>query len=215
MALIPGELIPWIEMRWLMVTSEGLVPNENGYILSFEAGTTTPLATYSDSDLSVANPVQIDLDTDGRSTVDIYLLPQGYKFEVYDQDDVLLYTVDDVENVGQTFAANFGLLQTEGSKNVTSGYTVLTDDRLVTVASTGGPSPCIINLPSASDYTGMLCIKNLGTEDVDITPSGVETIETIAAAYEIPAAVSPMFPSVLMVSDGVSDWAILASHGVV
>lgn len=212
MALFPGGLLPWIELRFLKVTADGLEPNSNGYFKSFEAGLSTPLATYSDAELTTANPTTVDFDADGRTTVDVYLAPQGYKFEVYDSDDVLLYTVDDVEDIGGTFASQFGYLQTLGSKNVTSGYTVVPGDRLVTVASTGGPDPCIINLPDAADFTGMLTIKNVGTVVVDITPAGIQTIDDVAAAYEIPVAASPEFPSVILVSDGVSNYWILASH---
>lgn len=212
MALFSGGTLPWIELRFLKVGTAGLEPNSNGYFLSFEAGTSTPLETFSDVDLTVANAVRVDFDTDGRTTVPVFLSPTGYKFEVYDSDDVLIYTADDIEDIGETFANLFGQLQTLGSKNVTSGYTVVPGDRLVTVASTGGPNPCIINLPDAANFTGMLTIKNVGTVAVDITPAGIQTIDDVAAAYEIPVAASPEFPSVILVSDGVSNYWILASH---
>lgn len=214
MALLPGGILPWIEARFLLVTSDGLVPNAGGMLKSYIAGTTTPQATYSDVNLTTANPVEIDLDADGRPPDPIYLAPTGYKFEVYDVDGVLQYTYDNVEDIGQTFATQFGYLQTIGAKNVTSGYTVVASDRLVTVASSGGPTPCIVNLPAASAYVGLLTIKNLGLIALAVTPSGLETIETLAAAYTVPVAASPQFPSIVMASDGVSAWWILADHRV-
>ena len=214
MALIPGGLLPWIEERFLLVTASGLVPNANGYIKTFAAGTSTPLETFSDADLTTANPTTLDMDADGRLTDPVYLSPTGYKVEVYDENDVLQYTMDDVEDIGETFAATFGTLQATGSQNVTSGYTVLPGDRLVTVASSGGPNPCVINLPPADEFTGMLTIKNLGTIVLAVTPNGVQTIDSVAAAYTVDAAASPEFPSILLVSDSVSAWWILASHKV-
>lgn len=212
MALFPGGTLPWIELRFLKVTTAGLEPNSSGYFLSFDAGTSTPLETYSDSDLVTSNGVRVDFDADGRTTVPVFLSPTGYKFEVYDSNDVLLYTADDVEDIGETFASLFGQLQAAGSKNVTSGYTVLSTDRLVTVASTGGPNPCIVNLPNAADFTGMLTIKNVGTVALAVTPTGVQTIDDVAAAYTVTAASTPQFPSIILVSDGVSNYWILGSH---
>lgn len=214
MALFPGTLIPWVEQRFLLVTADGLVPNSGGFVHTFAAGTTTPLATYTDADLSVANPVEIELDSDGRPPDPIFLTATGYKFEVYDEDSVLQYTVDDIEDVGQVFAEHFGTLQSDGTKNVTSGYTVLETDRLVTVASSGGPDPCLVNLPAAADYTGMLTIKVVGTIDVDVTPNGLETLDSLAAAYTVPGAVSPLFPAIMLVNNGVSAWYIIGSHGI-
>lgn len=212
MALLSGGTLPWIERRFIKVTTAGIEPNSNGYFLSFESGTSTPLETFSDSELTTSNGVRVDFDVDGRTLTQVFLSPAGYKFEVYDSDDVLLYTADDIEDIGQVFANLFGQIQTLGSKNVTSGYTIAPGDRLVTVASTGGPSPCIINLLPAAEFTGMLTIKNVGTEPVDITPAGVQTVDDVAAAYEIPLAASPEFPSVILCSDGVSNYWILASH---
>ena len=214
MALLPGAWLPWIEGRFLIVTASGLEPNSGGWVYTFAAGTSTPLATYSNVTLTVANPTEIELDSEGRIPSNIYLLPQGYKFVVYDADLVQQYTVDNIEDIGQTFATTFGTLQTDGSKAVTSGYTVLATDRLVTVASTGGPDPCIVNLPAADEYTALLTIKNVGTIDVDVTPNGIQTIDSVAAAYTIPAAASPSFPSLILASDGVSAWWILGSHKV-
>jgi hypothetical protein len=102
----------------------------------------------------------------------------------------------------------------EGGKEVVSGYTVLTTDRLVTVDSTGGPNPCVINLPAASEATQPLVIKNLGTVALAVTPNGADTIDTLASAYTVPVSATPVFPSIQMVPDGTSAWYILASHGL-
>ena len=210
MALYPGSLINWIEQRFLKLDTGGnLVPNASGFINTFAAGTSTPLATYADANLSSANPTTVNLGSDGRPTVDMFLSATGYKFQFYDNTSTLLYTVDKVEDPGNVFASNFGTLQSAGGKNVTSGYTVLSTDRLVTVSSTGGPNPCIVNLPASSAYTGMLAIKNLGTVPLAVTPNGLDTIDTINSAFTISAASSPAFPCKLFVSTGAGAWYCL------
>jgi hypothetical protein len=217
MALFPGALLPWVQLQFCDDNGD---PVFNGKLYSYTAGTTTPQDTFASSDLDPisvnANP--IELDSNGRPPDPIYLSPTGYKFKltatVDNVDDVELWTFDDVEDVGQTFASTFGNVQAEGGTDVVSGYDVLTTDRLVTVDSTGGANPCIINLLPAADATQLLTIKNMGTVALAITPDGTETIDSVNAAYAVAAASSPNFPSVMLVSNGVSAYFIIGSHGL-
>jgi hypothetical protein len=215
-AIYAGGLIPWIELRFLKLdaTTGELVPNASGTIETYVAGTSTPLATYADANLITANPTTITIDASGfpsnsGNRIAMFLQPTGYKFIVKNSAGTTLYTIDLVEDVGQVFAATFGHLASAGGKNVTSGYTVLSTDRLVTVASSGGPNPCVINLPVAANYKGMLAIKNLGTVPLAITPSGTQTIDTLNAVFTVSAAASPAFPSKMLINDGVSAWWVL------
>lgn len=207
MALYPGSLINWIEQRFLKIDTNGnLVPNASGSIQCFAAGVSTPQATYADANLGSANPTTIPLGSDGRPTTNVFLAATGYKFQVYDNASVLLYTTDLIEDPGNVFASTFGTLQSAGGKNVTSGYTVLTTDRLVTVNSTGGPNPCTINLPASTAFTGLLVIKNLGTIPVAVTPNGLDQIDTINGPFTITAASSPAFPAKIFSSQGSGAW---------
>src|SRR5262245_43685936 len=170
---MPAALLPWIKPQFS--DAEG-VPVASGKLYSFIAGTTTPQPTYSDPDLADehanANPTL--LNAAGESPTSMYLLPTGYKFRLDDANDVTLWTVDGVEDVGAAYAAGAGVAATAGGKNVTSGYSVLDTDRLVTVASTGGASPCVINLPPAADATQTVTIKNVGTVALSVVPNGSE-----------------------------------------
>ena len=74
--------------------SDGL-PLVGGKIYTYAAGTSTPIATYTDSTANTANTNPIILDSYGQAN--IWLLnTTGYKFIVKDADDVLLYTVDNI-----------------------------------------------------------------------------------------------------------------------
>ena len=210
---MPAALLPWVKPQFCDAAG---TPVASGKLYSFIAGTTTPQPTYHNVDLDPthvnANPLL--LNAAGQSATNIYLLPTGYKFRLDDAQDVTLWTVDDVEDVGAVFAAGFGVALTAGGKNVSSGYTVLATDRFVTVASTGGANPCVINLLPAADATQSVAIKNTGTIALSVVPNGSDTLDGVNGAYTVPVAASPLQPTIWLAPDGVSAWFILASHGL-
>ena len=70
-------------------------PLVGGKIYTYSAGTTTPLATYTDAGAGTANTNPIILNSLGQAN--IWLAPSSsYKFSVYTSADVLLYTVDNI-----------------------------------------------------------------------------------------------------------------------
>jgi len=70
-------------------------PLVGGKIYTYAAGTTTPLATYTDAGAGTANTNPIILNSLGQAN--IWLTPSSsYKFSVYTSADVLLYTVDNI-----------------------------------------------------------------------------------------------------------------------
>lgn len=206
-----ASLLPWVKPQFS--DAEG-VPIPFGQLYSFIAGTETPQPTYSDVDLTIANANPLLLNAAGQSATSIYLLPTGYKFRLDDEDDVVLWTVDDVEDVGAVFAAGFGRTLAGGGKNVTSGYTLLPTDWLITVASTGGADPCLVNLAPAADSLQPVAIKNVGTLALSVVPNGSDVLEGVSGAFTVPAAAPPTQPAIWLVSDGVSSWYIVASHGL-
>ena len=195
-------------------------PLAGGFLQFYLAGTTTPEDIFHDvnGDAAWTNPVE--LDSSGFATGGIFLSPTLYDVVVMDSTLVELYTIEGVGNPGQIVFAGLGTTLATGSQNVVSGYQVLSTDQFVTVNSTGGPNPCVIQLPAASDRAAVgtnnglpLTIKNLGVLPLAITPNGADTIEVNNAVYTLAASADPLYRSVLMVSDGSSAWWILAGHG--
>lgn len=215
--LFPGSLSPWWWPRFFDVNGK---PLALGTLSSFVAGTSTPLPTYSDPDVADAhaNAVILTLGADGSLPVPIFRRPVGYKFDLKDALGASQpgYPVDNVLDVGQVFAENFGVYQFNGSKDVTSGYTIDPEtDHFVTVASTGGPNPCVINLCPAANARWPLTIKNMGTVPLKLVPDGADTIDTVGSDLAIiPAAASPLFPSVVLLPDGISAWLVPSSHAL-
>jgi hypothetical protein len=74
--------------------SDGL-PLVGGKIYTYAAGTTTPLATYTDSGAGTANTNPIILNSLGQANIWL-ASASSYKFSVYTSADVLLYTVDNI-----------------------------------------------------------------------------------------------------------------------
>lgn len=90
----------------------GGVPLVGGKLYTYAAGTSTPLATYQDYSGTVSNTNPVILDSRGEANV--WLSPSdAYKFVLKDADDVLIWTVDNI-NIG----INFGnVIITGGSIN--------------------------------------------------------------------------------------------------
>jgi hypothetical protein len=91
-----APLAPVARQRNLLTTN---VLAAGGRLYTYEAGTTVPLTTYSDSALSVANANPVLCDAAGLLPP-VYLLSQSYKFRFTDAADVLLWEQDDVTDSG-------------------------------------------------------------------------------------------------------------------
>lgn len=208
MTLIPGGLLPWINRQFTDING---VPVAGGYLYSYEAGGSTPANTYADSDLQVTNTNPVQLDSSGRATV--FLDAIGYRFTLTDANGVQIFDIDGVSDLAQLYLNVLATATVTAA--VTSGYTVLPTDTWLTVNSTGGPNPCLINLGAAADQFTPVTIKVIGDTPVEVVAlaSAGETIE-FQPSYTLPAAANPNYPTILINSDGVSTWLIQASHGL-
>lgn len=86
-------------------------PVSGGKLYTYVAGTTTPQATYSDVDLTIANTNPVVLDSAGRATV--FLSGASYKFVLTDANDAAIWTQDNVQAVAP-FSTNLDVLGTAG-----------------------------------------------------------------------------------------------------
>ena len=75
-------------------------PLAGGKIYTYQAGSSTPLATYTDNTGSVANANPIILGTDGRPSTEIWLTyGYNYKFILKDANDVPIQTYDNLYGI--------------------------------------------------------------------------------------------------------------------
>ena len=208
---IPFAALPFPRIQ--LFTSVGAVAASHR-LAFYVPGTTTPLDTYADHLGVTPNANPLTLDAAGRATV--YIAAKGYKaaFLPPAGNDTPIWTQDNVFDPGFYTFGRLGILLSDGSEDVASGYAVDDDDILVTVASTGGPDPCVITLPDATTRQQPVFIKNMGTIVVDVTPQAAQPIEGITAAYRIPVAATPLFPCVEFRPRPAGKWFITSSHGI-
>jgi len=91
------------------------VPLAGGLIYTYQAGSSTPLVTYTDNGGNVANANPIVLDASGRLPNEIWLLTGfSYKFILKNADDVLIQTLDNIYPILQNAPASAPAIPTGG-----------------------------------------------------------------------------------------------------
>lgn len=107
------------------------VPLSGGFIYTYQAGTTTPLSTYTTSAGTIANTNPITLGTDGRPPQEIWLTSgSNYKFVLTDSSNVVIATYDNLYGIlgssSSTTAVPTGsILMWSGSiGSIPSGYVI-------------------------------------------------------------------------------------------
>ena len=96
-------------------------PLAGGLLYTYEAGSTTPLVTYTDSTGVSLNTNPITLDSRGEANV--WLSGAIYKFALYTSAGVLIWTVDNIN--GSTFASNATGDGTTTAFSVVNGFTAI------------------------------------------------------------------------------------------
>ena len=79
---------------FMQFTTTAGAPLIGGKVYTYSAGTTTPLATYTDNTGSTANTNPVILNVRGEAA--IWLSPSSYKFVLKDSNDVLIWTSDNL-----------------------------------------------------------------------------------------------------------------------
>jgi hypothetical protein len=208
-----GALLPWLDRGFRSLVDDQ--PLVGGWLEFFENGVpSTHKPTFSQADLDPvsvqANPLQ--LDSTGRVTV--FLEPGLYDVTVRDVNLTLLYTVEGIGSDTPTPDTPVAVpLDTSGARNVTSGYTVLDSDHLITVNETV-TEPAIINLPNVATRTTPLWIKNVGPKQANVVPFGTNTIENGLTHWTMGSATLPVYFTIEIAPDtgGLPTWWILSSH---
>ena len=95
------------------------VPLAGGLIYTYQAGTSTPLATYTSAAGNIANSNPIVLNASGRPPSEIWILGSySYKFVLQDANAVQIWSMDNLQGL-----ASAGQ---EGSSTATQSQTVFT-----------------------------------------------------------------------------------------
>ena len=136
--------------------TDGL-PLVGGKIYTYAGGTSTPIATYTDSTAGTANTNPIILDSYGQAN--IWLVnTTSYKFVVKTATDVLLYTVD---NIAIPLDINsFGAPPPIGDVTPNTGA-------FTTLSATGA-----VTFGSTLTVAGQLTLNNTGAAKLSVGTTG-------------------------------------------
>jgi hypothetical protein len=138
-------------------------PLVGGKIYTYAAGTTTPLATYTDAGAGTANTNPIILNSLGQANIWL-ATTSSYKFSVYTSADVLLYTVDNIAT-----PIDYNSLTTALASPPPIGSTAANTGAFTTLAATTG------TITTVNSTTVNATTVNATT----ITATGTITAETL------------------------------------
>lgn len=187
-----GTSIPWVPLYF--VNASGALCS--GCLLdTFVTGTTTPLATYSDSALTVANANPVVMGSDGRPTSGgIFLSATSYRFRLRTAGGATIWTYDgitaipttsgdvDVSGVaGEALSGGQGVYLSDGSGSLTAGrwYTADSDNTYSsTTAALIGFAPTAI----ASGASGTIRLAGRVTGLAGLTAGELYYVSSTAGA---------------------------------
>jgi hypothetical protein len=127
-------------------------PLSGGLLYTYAAGTTTPLASYTDSTGLIANTNPIVLDSRGEANV--WLSGAIYKFALYTSASVLIWTVDNIN--GSTFASNATGDGTTTAFSVVNGFTAIYINGVYQNRNTYTVTSGTVTFSEAPPYTSII-----------------------------------------------------------
>ena len=127
-------------------------PLSGGLLYTYAAGTTTPLATYTDSTGLIANTNPIVLDSRGEANV--WLEGAIYKFALYTSVGVLIWTVDNIN--GSTFSSNATGDGTTLAFSVVNGFTAIYINGVYQNRNTYTVTSGTVTFSQAPPYTSII-----------------------------------------------------------
>lgn len=176
-----SKTILLVSGKFLSMKNDG-TPNAGGLVYLWEPGTSTPLTTYSDADLTTPNAHPVVLDAAGRAAI---YFDGNADITVRDSDSTVLYTQSDVNPLEITSTVHY------------------TTETTLTVSSNGSwiTTTADITLPAAitAGNGWQVYIKNLDTDSINIirTSSG-DTLNNATANMVLP----PNQSVSILVNDG-------------
>jgi hypothetical protein len=127
---------------------------------SYESNTVTPLATYSDSALTIAHPNPV-IASAGGLFPQVFLLPQAYSFTLKASTGTLIWQADNVEDVGSVLSVAMTAL----------------DDTAAALAATTQTKFCTTQFDATSGTTGTTLTTLTGLSGFTLAAAGVYKFE--------------------------------------
>jgi len=210
------------------------VPLAGGLIYTYQAGSSTPLATYTTNGGTIANSNPIVLDASGRAPNEIWLFTgYSYKFILKNADDVLIQTLDDIYPILQNAPASApaipsgGIIIWSGSTgSVPSGW-LLCDgtngtpdlrDRFIigagntyAVGATGGTADAVV---VSHSHTATSAVTDPGHAHVEQYNGGTAGAGNGISDSSVSISPTPSSVSTASATTGITVATTVASAGV-
>ena len=136
---------------WQFFDNSG-VPLAGGLLYSYEAGTTTPAATYTTSAGTIANTNPIVLDAAGRPPSEVWLSPIAYKLVLKTSVSVLLWTMDNLSGLPSAGSENYQTA-TAGQTAFTVGFSYTVGNNSLSVLVNGSKQVVTLNYTETNPTT--------------------------------------------------------------
>jgi hypothetical protein len=130
-------------------------PLANGKLFSYQAGTTTPLTTYTSSAGNIAQPNPIILDASGRVPEEVWLtIGQTYKFVLKDSADNEIWTKDNMTGIADfpvIFTSQYPTLA--AALAAAAGKMLVVDSQITLASDTTLPTTVAIDVAFGGGFT--------------------------------------------------------------
>lgn len=189
------------------------IPLAGGKIYTYQAGSSTPLATYTDNTGTVANANPIVLGTDGRPANEIWLTyGYNYKFVLKTADDTTIQTYDNLYGIigtqsatGATIPAGLISMWSGSIGSIPSGWLLcdgsngtpnLTDRFIIgagsaySVNSTGGATTATLASTNLPAHTHTATVTDPGHTHGSNYVGSVNTVGTPGGAAPVPTTLA-------------------------
>lgn len=162
-------------------------PLVGGKIYTYAAGTTTPLATYTDAGAGTANTNPIILNSLGQANIWL-AAASSYKFSVYTSTDVLLYTVDSIAT-----PIDYISLVTSLASPPPIGSTAPNTGAFTTLAATTGTITTVNCTTLAATTVNATTVNATTSTTTGVTTTGTLTFSGGGSLTKVPeSAIQPI-----------------------
>jgi hypothetical protein len=149
---------------WQFFDNSG-VPLAGGLLYSYEAGTTTPAATYTSSAGTIANTNPIVLDAAGRPPSEIWLSGSyQYKLVLKTSTGVLLWTMDNLTGLPAAGSEDYQTA-TQGQTVFTVGFPYTVGNNSLNVLVNGCKQINTLNY-NETNITTVTFVSGLNVDDI-------------------------------------------------
>jgi hypothetical protein len=150
------------------------VPLVGGFLYTYAAGTTTPLATYTSSSGATANSNPIVLNSAGRLDNEVWLTsPSAYKFVLKDSSYVTIATYDNISGINDINTSGFA--PAAGSTSIITLGTVTTGTWNATKIGVAYGGLNLTSIPALS-----IPVANSANTYTTVTPTAGQSVRVNA-----------------------------------